>query len=53
MFRSWTSIDLSSKNIDLSLTCEDNVKYYKSVDHPIRTLPVGIGNAQAIFKTNQ
>ena len=31
-FLEWTSIDLSSK---LSLTCGDNVKYYKSVDHPV------------------
>ena len=45
-----TSIDLSSK---LSLTCGGNVNYYKSVHHPIPTLPVGIGNALAIFKTNQ
>ena len=29
-----TSIDLSSK---LSLTCGDNVNYYKSVHHPIPT----------------
>ena len=40
-FLEWTSIDLSSK---LSLTCEGNVSYYKSVHHPISTLPVGIGN---------
>ena len=46
----WTSIDLSSK---LSLACWDNVNYYKSVDHPITTLPVGMGNTQAISKTNQ
>ena len=44
------SIDLSSK---LSLKCGGNVNYYKSVDNPIPTLPVGIGNTQAIFKTNQ
>ena len=43
-------IDLSSK---LFLTCEGNISYYKSVHHPIPTLPVGIGNTQAIFKTNQ
>ena len=30
----WKSIDLSSK---LSLTCEGNVNYYKSVHHPIPT----------------
>ena len=41
----WKSIDLSSK---LSLTCGDNVNYYKSVHHPIPTLPVGIGNTLAI-----
>ena len=46
----WTSTDLSSK---LSFTCGDNVNCYKSVDHPIATLLVGIGNFQAIFKTNQ
>ena len=49
-FLEWASIDLSSK---LSLICGDNVNYYKSVDHPIPTLPVGIGNTQAISKTNQ
>ena len=27
-----------------------NVNYYKSVHHPIPTLPVGIGNTLAIFK---
>ena len=43
-------IDLSTK---LSLTCGDNVNYYKSVHHPIPTLPVVIGNTLAIFKTNQ
>ena len=46
----WVSIDLSSK---LSLKCGGNVNYYKSVDNPIPTMPVGIGNTQAIFKTNQ
>ena len=49
-FLEWKSIDLSSK---LSLTCGGNVNYYKSVHHPIPTLPVGIGNTLAIFKTNQ
>ena len=49
-FLEWVSIDLSSK---LSLKCGGNVNYYKSVDNPIPTLPVGIGNTQAIFKTNQ
>ena len=43
-FLEWTSIDLSSK---LSLACE----HYKSVHDP--TLPMGIGNAHEIFKTNQ
>ena len=46
----WTYIDLSSK---LSLTCGGNVNYYKSVDHPIPTLPVRIGDTLAIFKANQ
>ena len=46
----WTSIDQSSK---LSLTYGSNVNYYKSVHHPIPTLPVGTGNTLAIFKTNQ
>ena len=48
-FLEWTSIDLSSKR---SLTCGGNVNYYKSVHHPIPTLPVEIGNALAIFKAN-
>ena len=46
----WTSIDSSTK---LSLTCEDDVNYYKSIHHPIPNLPVRIGNTLAIFKTNQ
>ena len=29
------------------------VNYYKSVHHPIPTLPVGIEKTLAIFKTNQ
>ena len=45
----WTIIDLSLK---LPLTCRGNVNYYKSVHHPIPTLPVEIGNTLAIFKTN-
>ena len=49
-FLEWTSIDLSSK---LSITCKGNVKYYKSVYHPISTVPVEIGNTVAIFKTYQ
>ena len=49
-FLEWTSIDLSSKP---SLTCGGNVNYYKSVHHPIPTLPMGIGNTLVIFKTNQ
>ena len=49
-FLEWTSIDLSSK---LFLTYGGNVNYYKSVHHPIPTLPVGTGNTLAIFKTNQ
>ena len=46
----WTSVNLFSK---LSLTCGGNVNYYKNVHHPILTLPDGIGNTQAVFKTNQ
>ena len=42
--------NLSSK---LSLTYGGNVKYYKSVHHPILILPVGTGNTLGIFKTNQ
>ena len=49
-FLEWKNIDLS---YELSLTCGGNVNYYKSVHHPIPTLPVGIGNTLAIFKTNQ
>ena len=30
-----------------------NINYYKSVHHPIPTLPVGIGNTWEIFKTSQ
>ena len=30
----WKSLDLS---YELSLTCRDNVNYYKSVPHPIST----------------
>ena len=46
----WTSIDISSK---LSLTYGGNVNYYKSVHHPIPTMPVGTEKTLAIFKTNQ
>ena len=49
-FLEWKSIDLSH---ELSLTCGGNVNYYKSVHHPIPTLPVGTGNTLAIFKINQ
>ena len=49
-FLEWRSIDLSSK---LPLTCGSSVNYYKSVHHPIPTLPVGIGDNLVIFKTNQ
>ena len=45
-----TSIDVSSK---LSLKCGGNVNYYKTVHHPIPTLPLGIGNTLAILRTNQ
>ena len=44
------SIDLSTK---LSFTCGGNLDYYKSIPHPILTLPMGIENNLAIFKTNQ
>ena len=47
-FLEWTSIDLAPQ---LSLTCGVNVNYNKYV-YAIPTLPVGIGNTQAIFKTN-
>ena len=50
VFLQWTSIDLSS---NLSLTCGDNKNYYKSVHHPIPTLPVRIENTLTVFKTNQ
>ena len=50
VFLERVSIDLSSK---LSLTCWSNINCYKSVHHPILTLPVGIGSTLAIFKTNQ
>ena len=33
-FLEWKSLDLS---YELSLTCRDNVNYYKSVPHPIPT----------------
>ena len=49
-FLELTSIDLFSK---LSITCGGNVNYCKSVHHPIHTVPVGIGNTLAIFKTKQ
>ena len=32
-------MDLST---NLSLTCGDNLNYYKSIHHPIRILPAGI-----------
>ena len=50
VFLEWTTIGLSSK---VFLTCGGNVSYYKTVHHPISTLPVGIGNTITIFKTNQ
>ena len=46
-FLKWTSIDLSFK---LSITYGGNVNYYKSVHHPIPTLPVGTENILAISK---
>ena len=47
-FLDWTSVDLSSK---LSVTCGGNVNNYKSVHHPIPTLPLGIGNTLGIFES--
>ena len=44
---------ISPLNSLKSLTCWGNVNYYKSVHHPIPTLPDGIGNTQAVFRTNQ
>ena len=49
-FSELASIDLSSK---LFLTCRGTFNNYKSVHHLIPTLPVGIGNTPAIFRTNQ
>ena len=49
-FLEWASIDLSSK---LSLTFGGNANSYKSVHHPIPTLPEGTGNTLAIFKRKQ
>ena len=49
-FLECANIYLSSK---LSLTSWGNVNYYNSAHHPFPTLPVGIGNILAIFKTNQ
>ena len=49
-FLKWKSIDVSN---ELSLTCGGNVNYYKSVHHPIPTLPVGTGSTLSIFKINQ
>ena len=43
----WTRRDLSSK---LSLTCKGNFNYYKSVHHPIPTLPHGIGTSRQFSK---
>ena len=34
-------------------TYSGNVNYYKSVNYPIPTLPVGTGSTLTIFKTNQ
>ena len=47
VFLEGTNIDLSFK---LSLTCGGNVNSSKSVYHPTPSLPVGIGNTEAIFK---
>ena len=46
---------LKGKIIYLSsklLTYGGKVNHLKSVDHPLSTLPVGIGNTMAAFKTN-
>ena len=45
-----TSIDLSSK---LSLTCWGNIIHYKSVHHPLPTLPSGTESTLVVFRTNQ
>ena len=44
------SIDSSSK---LSLTYGVDINHYKSVLHPLSTLPLGIGNTLVAFKTNK
>ena len=49
-FLEWKSIDLSYKLLHGG--GEGNVKYYKSVHHPIFLL-LGIGNILAISKINQ
>ena len=49
-FLEQASINLSCK---LSRTCGEIFNYYKSVPHSIPTLPDGIENTQAVFKTNQ
>ena len=49
-FLEWASLHLCSK---LSRTSGANVNCYKSFHHPIPPLPVGIGNALAVLKTNQ
>ena len=46
-FLEWTSINLSSK---LSLRSGGYVNYYKSVHHPISTLPDGIGAPRQFSK---
>ena len=35
------------------ITNGSNVNHYKSVHHPLSTLPVKVGNTLAVFKTNQ
>ena len=49
-FLKWASIDLSSK---LFLIYGGNVNYYKSVHHPIPTLPVETGKTLAVFKAKK
>ena len=49
-FLEWTSID---SPLNYLLHVGGNINCYKSVHYPIPSLPVGIGNSLAIFKTNQ
>ena len=51
-FLKWERIDLSFKLVYMCYMW-GNVNYYKSVHHPITTLPVGTWNILQIFKINQ